>query len=309
MIYHFIMNPKSGRHKKLAHLEETIKTACQARKLSYHIYYTVCPGDATEYVTSMLRISPDERQRFICVGGDGTLNEIVNSAPLNPRAEFGVIPSGSGNDFTRNFTNQKLFSDIDAQIDGKTAKLDLIKCNEHYCINMVNIGFDCAVVKEAVKLKKKKLVTPALSYILGVVIVLCRKFGTKMRIIYDDGEIIERELTLTAIGNGRFCGGGFMAAPRAGLQDGLFDVCAINKVSRFTFLSLVGSYKKGTYLENKRAMKVINHRQASHFRMEFDAPVPICIDGEIKGAKNVEFTLLPQAVNFVIPNGSELSYK
>ena len=309
MIYHFIMNPKSGRHKKLVHLEETIKTACQARKLSYHIYYTVCPGDATEYVTSMLRISPDERQRFICVGGDGTLNEIVNSAPLNPKAEFGVIPSGSGNDFTRNFTNQKLFSDIDAQIDGKPTKLDLIKCNEHYCINMVNIGFDCAVVKEAVKLKKKKLVTPALSYILGVVVVLCRKFGTKMRVIYDDGEVIERELTLTAIGNGRFCGGGFMAAPRAGLQDGLFDVCAINKVSRFTFLSLVGSYKKGTYLENKRAMKVINHRQVSHFRMEFDAPVPICIDGEIMGAKNVDFTLLPQAVNFVIPNGSELSYK
>jgi diacylglycerol kinase family enzyme len=43
--------------------------------------------------------------------------------------------------------------------------------------------------------------------------------------------------------------------------------------------------------------------------MEFDAPVPICIDGEIMGAKNVDFTLLPQAVNFVIPNGSQLSYK
>ena len=306
MIYHFIMNPKSGRHKKLAHLEDTIQKACQARKLSYHIYYTVCEGDATEYVCSMLRISPYERQRFICVGGDGTLNEIVNSAPTNPNAEFGVIPSGSGNDFTRNFTNHELFSNIDAQLDGTAKRLDLIKCNDYYCINMVNIGFDCAVVKEAIKLKKRKLVTPALSYILGVIVVLCRKFGTKMRIIYDDGEIIERELTLTAIGNGKFCGGGFKAAPRAELQDGLFDVCAIDKVSRLTFLSLVGSYKKGTYFENKRAMRVINHRQVSHFRMEFDAPIPICIDGEIRGAKNVEFTMLPEAVNFVVPKGSEL---
>ncbi len=307
MIYHFIMNPKSGRHKRLGHLEDTIQRACQSRQLSYHIYYTVCEGDATEYVSSMLRISPDERQRFICVGGDGTLNEIVNAAPLNPNAEFGVIPSGSGNDFTRNFTNQELFSDVDAQIDGVAEQLDLIKCNDFYCINMVNIGFDCAVVKEAVKLKKKKLVTPALSYILGVIVVLCRKFGSKMRVIFDDGEVIEKELTLTAIGNGKYCGGGFKAAPRADLQDGLFDVCVIDKVSRLTFISLVGSYKKGTYLENRRAMKVIRHRQVSHFRMEFDTPVPICIDGEIKGAKNVDFTMLPKAVSFVIPKGSELA--
>ena len=306
MIYHFIMNPKSGRHKRLANLEKIIQSACKARKLSYHIYYTVCEGDATEYVASMLRISPEVKQRFICVGGDGTLNEIINAAPENPYAEFGVIPSGTGNDFTKNFTNQALFSDIDAQIDGETEKIDLIKCNEHYCINMINIGFDCAVVKEAVKLKKKKLATPALAYILGVVVVLCRKFGSKMRVIYDDGEIIEKELTLTAIGNGKFCGGGFKTAPRAKLRDGLFDVCAINKVSRLTFLSLVGSYKKGTFLENKKALRIINHRQDSHFRMEFDESVPICIDGEIREANAVDFSILPRALNFVIPKGCKI---
>lgn len=300
------MNPKTGRHKRLGHLESTIQKACQERKLSYHIYYTVCEGDATEYVSSMLRISPNERQRFICVGGDGTLNEIINAAPENPNAEFGVIPSGTGNDFTKNFTNQQFFSDVNAQIDGTPQKIDLIKCNDYYCINMINIGFDCAVVKEAVKLKKKKLVSPALSYILGVVIVLCKKFGYKMRIIYDDGEIIEKELTLTAIGNGKFCGGGFKAAPLADLRDGLFDVCAIDKVSRVTFLSLVGSYKKGTFLQNKRARRVINHRQASHFRMEFDAPVPICIDGEIRGAKTVDFNIIPSALNFVVPKGCDI---
>jgi diacylglycerol kinase (ATP) len=63
----------------------------------------------------MTRIT-DEKQRFICVGGDGTINEIVNSCPENPNVEFGVIPCGSGNDFVRNFTNTNLFSDIEAQI-------------------------------------------------------------------------------------------------------------------------------------------------------------------------------------------------
>ena len=308
MIYHFILNPKSGRSPRQKRLEQEIKDACTKRQLSYHIYYTTCPGDATEYVKSMIRISA-ERQRFICIGGDGTINEIANSAPCNPNFEFGVIPSGSGNDFVRNFTNTKLFSDIEAQLDGEPLSIDLIKCNDYYCVNMVNIGFDCAVVREADRLKRHKLVTPGLSYILGVVVVLFKKFGTKMKLIFDDGEILEKEFTLTAIGNGKFCGGGFMAAPEALITDGLLDVCAINKISRATFISLVKSYKNGTYLQSKRAMKVIRHRRVPHFKMEFESPIPICIDGEIKGAKTIDFSVVRNAMNFVVPKGCELKYK
>ena len=203
MIYHFILNPKSGRSRRQKNLDEVIKEACKKRHLDYHIYYTTCRGDATEYVRSMVRIS-QEKQRFICVGGDGSINEIVNSAPCNPNVEFGVIPKGSGNDFVRNFSNHKMFQDIDAQVDGETISLDLIKCNDYYCANMVNIGFDCAVVKEADKIKKIKFLSPGISYILGVIVVLFRKFGTKMKLIFDDGVVLEKEFTLTAIGNGKF---------------------------------------------------------------------------------------------------------
>ena len=305
MIYHFIMNPKSGRHKKLDHLEDTIQSACQSRDLKYHIYYTACQGDATEYVRSMLRITPDEKQRFICVGGDGTLNEIINAAPTNPNAEFGVIPSGTGNDFIKNFTHQELFSSVEAQLDGEPVALDVIKCNEYYCINMINIGFDCAVAKKATELKKWKI-PPALAYICGVAIVVCHKFGTKMKLIFDDGEIIDKELTLTAIGNGKYCGGGFKTAPKADLRDGIFDICAVNKISRLTFFTLVGAYRSGTYTEKKRAAKVFTNRLASHFRMEFEIQIPISIDGEIKEAHTVDFSIIPQSVNFVIPRGSKL---
>ncbi len=307
MIYHFILNPKSGRHPKHKKLEQEIKAACMKRQLSYHIYYTTCVGDATEYVKSMVRIS-SEKQRFICVGGDGTINEIANSAPSNPNVEFGVIPSGSGNDFVRNFTNTKNFSSIEAQLDGDTMAFDLIKCNDYFCVNMVNIGFDCAVVKEASKLKKKKLITPELSYIFGVVVVLFKKFGTKMKLIFDDGEVLEQEFTLTAIGNGKYCGGGFCAAPRALLTDGLLDVCAINKVSRLTFIKLVKSYKNGTILDNKKAKTLLRHRQVPHFKMEFDSPIPICIDGEIKGAKTIDFSVVSNALNFVLPKGCEYKF-
>lgn len=308
MIYHFILNPKSGKKKRDEKFENAIKTACQSRHLNYHIYYTTRVGDATEYVASMVRISA-ERQRFICVGGDGTINEIVNSAPENPNVEFGVIPNGSGNDFARNFTNPELFRDIDAQIDGDTVSLDLIKCNSNYAVNMVNIGFDCAVVKEAGHLKKWKFVSPSASYIFGVVAVLFKKYGTRMKLIFDDGEEIEQDLLLTAIANGQYCGGGFDAAPRALLQDGLMDICIIDKIPRLRFLRLVRFYKRGTYLENEAAMKIIRYRRVPHFRMEFEAPLPICIDGEIMGAKSLEFTVVKNGFNFVIPKGSDLKFK
>jgi YegS/Rv2252/BmrU family lipid kinase len=308
MIYHFVLNPKSGRCRKQKNLEAMIKEFCKARQLSYHIYYTTCPGDATEYVRSMVRIS-QERQRFICVGGDGTLNEVVNSAPCNPNVEFGIIPNGSGNDFVRNFSESSLFCDLEAQIDGETASLDLIKCNDFYCVNMVNIGFDCAVAKEAAKIKKSNLITPGFSYTLGVLKVIFRKIGTPMKIIFDDGEVWEKEFTLTAIGNGKFCGGGYCAAPHADLQDGECEIVAIDKISRLTFVKLVKSYKKGTYLENPKAMKVINYRRASHFKMEFQSPLPICNDGEIMGAKTIDFTVIKNGFNFVIPKGADFKYK
>ena len=78
----------------------------------------------------------------------------------------------------------------------------------------------------------------------------------------------------------------------AGSEHDLFALAKKNKEEGKPFsklYTLVGSYKKGTYLESARAMKYIRHRRVPHFKMEFDTPVPICIDGEIKGAKNIDF--------------------
>ena len=308
MIYHFILNPKSGRKRKLVAMENAITEVCRSRGVDYRIYYTASRGDATVYVSSMVGLST-ERQRFLCVGGDGTLNEIVNSAPSNPDVEFGVIPNGSGNDFVRNFTNKELFRSIEAQIDGEAVSLDLIKLNDYYCVNMVNIGFDCQVARAAENLKKLKLVTAGMSYIFGVATTIFRKFGTKMRLVFDDGEIVDKKFTLTAIGNGGFCGGGFKAAPRAALRDGLMDICAVDKVSRLTFISLVKDYKAGRHLDNKNAMKVMDYRQVSHFKMEFEKELPICIDGEIKSASEIDFSVIKDGFRFVVPKGSEIIEK
>ena len=309
MIYHFILNPNSGRSSQQKKMEQDIVDACLKRQLSYHIYHTTCSKNSITYVRSMIKEYPDERQRFICIGGDGTINEIANSAPANPNVEFGVIPSGSGNDFVRNFKNRRLFANIDAQIDGEARAFDLIKCNDDYCVNMVNIGFDCAVVLEADRFRKYKFLSPSISYILGVVVgFFLRKLGTKMKIVLDDGTVIDDTLSLTAIGNGKFCGGGFQSCPLASLTDGLMDITIIKKVSRLNFVRLIGCYKDGTFLVKKDSQKFFKYVRTNHFKMEFESEQPICIDGEIFHGKNVDFKIIPGGFNFVVPKGSQLLY-
>lgn len=309
MIFHFILNPKSGSSFQQKKMEQDIVNGCLNRQLSYHIYYTTKARDSIDYVRRMIAEYPDEKQRFICVGGDGTINEIANSAPGNPNVEFGVIPSGSGNDFVRNFTDKKRFYDIDSQIDGTVHSFDLIKVNENYCVNMVNIGFDCAVVIEADRFRKYKFLSPSLSYILGVVVgFFFRRLGTKMKITLDDGTVIDDTLTLTAIGNGKFCGGGFQTCPLANLSDGIMDMTIVKKVSRLKFIQLIGSYKDGTFLVKKNSQKFFKYIRTNHFKMEFENEQSICIDGEIFHDKKIDFNVLPSAFNFVVPKGSTLLY-
>ena len=304
MIYHFILNPKSGRPRNLRNAEDIIKAACRKRKLSYHIYYTTCPGDATEYVRSMVRIS-DSRQRFICVGGDGTFSEVVNSAPSNLNVEFGVIPYGSGNDFVKNFSNTKLFADINAQIDGDTVSLDLIKVNDFYCVNMVNIGFDCEVVVKTSKLKKSPFIPSKMAYIAGLVVTLIRKPGVRAKFSINGSEPEHHRYLLNTYANGSFCGGGFHSNPKSSLSDGYIDALFVNNIGRLKFVSLVGDYKKGTHLTEKFA-KVLKNKKLRSVSFRFDKETNVCVDGELIRVKELVLSVLPLALNFLIPKGCAL---
>ena len=169
---------------------------------------------------------------------------------------------------------------------------------------MINIGFDCTAARFASKIKKRKFVGKTFSYTLGVMKAFFGKIGTKMKLTFDDGEVFDDLFTLTAIGNGKFCGGGYKALPYARMDDGIINVCSVKKVSRLTLLRFINSYKKGTHLEKEKIKKYFLTKEATHFKIEFSSPVPICVDGEIKGAMTVDVEVIPKAFNFVIPKGS-----
>lgn len=306
MIHHFLINPAAGKGQYTEALARKITRACEKRGVNYRIHNTTRPGDATDYVRTHAA-DKSERHRFYACGGDGTFSETVNGAPFAENVEFGLIPIGTGNDFERNFTGLDNFFDIERQLDGTAVKLDAMKINDRYAFNVINIGFDSNVAKKTGEIKRSPLVPTGLAYSAALAITLCKPFGTQMEIELDGGERIVSTLLLTAIANGGFYGGGFHAAPRASLTDGLLDLCIISKISRARFIGLVSSYKAGTHLDNEKALDVIRYVQTKSVSIHFPRPVGVCLDGEVEMTNAVNIEVVPRAFSFSVPCGSSLA--
>ncbi len=308
MKHHFVINPAAGKGKKIAELEKTINDICIGRELDYEIYHTTEPCDATRYVKECVD-ADDNMHRFYACGGDGTFNEVAAGACLRDNAEVALIPIGTGNDFWRNFSNGELFTDVEKQIEGSAVEIDAISYNGKFGMNILNIGFDCDVVKQTSKFKRCAWVPSKVAYLLGVIVCLFKRFGKKVRIELDNGEVLERPILLAAMANGQYYGGGYNAAPIAALNDGALDICIVEKISRFTFLKLVSKYKAGTHLQIKNVDKIITYTKQNHIRCSFDEETDFCIDGEIIQGKELDIRVVKDALKFSLPLGCSILEK
>lgn len=314
----FIINPTAGKGNASKLLMSVIEDACTAAGVHFEIYTTRSRGDATEYVRRMIADKPEGiTYRFYACGGDGTLSEVVagavNTDAINtggpiPGVEVGCIPVGTGNDFVRNFTNSAFFSDVTKQILADPTVIDCYNCGGIYGVNMINIGFDCEVAIRASENKKKKFMPKSLAYIAGVFTEFKKNEGRRMCVTLDDGRVIDREFQLVSVANGGFCGGGFHSAPRSVLSDGLLDISLIDKVTRTTFLKLVGPYKKGTHLGTKTGKRVVHYIQGKRVAIDFGEPANVCIDGEIVKMESLEMSVVPSSLAFAIPVGCEIDH-
>ncbi len=297
----FVINPTAGtRHfKKLK--KKIVKIAEEKG-----IHYGFCMAMDVHDLPAVLRReaeAADETVRFYACGGDGTLCQVANAMIGIPGSEVALIPAGTGNDFSRNFNNRDFFSSIERQIDGSAIMIDTIRVNGIHSVNMINIGFDCDVVAKTEGIKRKTPFKGSFAYLIGVFLTFLRKYGTKMTLEFPNGDICTGDLMLTAIGNGGFCGGGFHSNPDAVLDDGLFDLCRIKKVTRSVFLRLISLYKKGLHLTSERARDVIFYDKLTALKMRFDKTVGICIDGDIIYADHADIAIAPRSLAFSVPSG------
>lgn len=308
----FVINPKAGKGKGIDKLTEKIRSASDKTGIKADIYMTKAVGDAEAFADLMGKETEasGEEVRLIACGGDGTLNEVLNGAIKYENLTVGVVPIGTGNDFCRNFPDDGDFLDMEAQLTGKVIKSDAIRYSglmagkeqTRYCANMFNIGFDCNVVDLTAKLKTYPLIAGSFAYLLGVAITFIKKKGAKLRVELD-GEVIEDgSLLLTAIANGGFCGGGVHSSPYASVTDGIMDVNVIYNVSRWQFLKKFPYYAKGTHMELPGISDIIYAGTCRKARITpLDGTMRLCTDGEIVDAGTIDFEIVPEAFNLLVP--------
>ena len=303
----FILNPAAGKGDDIAPLTLKLESECKRLGVDYFIYLTQSPGDATEFIQRECAEGGKfhgETCRFYACGGDGTISEVLDGAARVEGAEVGVIPIGTGNDFCRSCTPRELYFDIEAQINGTAIPIDAVKYNGKYSANMINIGFDCEVVRDVANIKRKPWVPGGLAYIFGLVRTLVRKPGASFMLSIDGGKPEHYELLLCAIANGPYCGGGFDALPMAELSDGKVNIIKVKNISRLKFITLVKKYKDGTLPESKKGEKFCEYVSCRHAVFEFDKTQAVCVDGEIHELDRLEIDVEPGKFRFSAPRGA-----
>ncbi len=305
----FIINPAAGAGNDFRDLRNGIDLLRGQKAGDISVYETRGVGDAEMFVKKTLEEHPGDIL-FVACGGDGTLNEVLNGARGFTNAVISVYPSGTGNDFVRNFPEAGDFKDPAAIVGGSEVVCDAIevsgvmdgKYQTRLCANMINIGFDANVVEKSFDLKKKPFFSGSMAYLGGVFATLVRKKGADLRIIADGETLADGEILLTSLANGSYCGGGVKSNPYASLQDGTIDMSVVRNISRTEFLKLFPKYKKGVHLELPGVERIITNRKANEVTVSpFNGTMTVAIDGELGHDAELHIKVVPGAFRFMVP--------
>lgn len=282
----FIVNPISGKGKTLKAVDK-IKKVCEEENLDYEIYFTEYPKDATK-IARKYRFT---KNIIYSVGGDGTLNEVLNGI-VGTKNLLGVIPAGSGNDFYKTLS----------KIDEEYPVIDIGKVNDRYFINIISIGIDAEVANNVSLMKKRKVPTNQI-YNASLIYTFFKYKYKDIELSIDEKEQKKGKCTILTICNGQVYGGGYKIAPSAKLTDGYFDVYYVEKVNKPQLPSLINMLKQGIHEKHNKVHK----SQATKIKFKCDKELVCNIDGEIMTAKKFNVKIIPNAIT--IYNNKELIKK
>ena len=289
----FIINPAAGSRDRTKFYTEKIQAACAG--LDYRIEVSKAPGDCTRLAREAAQTG--EEYRLYACGGDGTLNEVVAGAAGFPNAAVTVFSGGSGNDFTKLFSEPEAFFDINRLLDAEEAEFDLIDCNGDISLNICSVGLDARIGTDVANYKRLPLISGFRAYALSTVINLLRGIAEHY-VVEIDGETYDQDFTMISVCNGRFYGGGFNPVPDADPADGLLDILLVDKVSLLQVPGVIGKYKDGKY---KELPHLVRHFRADKVTIHCDKPTSINLDGELRVGQTVEMKISPHKIRFFYP--------
>ena len=302
----FVFHGKIGGKKKL--LKEI--SSILDEKYDIKIYETTRPRHAAELTKNAIE---DACQYIIAVGGDGTLNEVVNGflkhgGKDKSSAVLGVLPWGTGNDFVRTIGMDRSVRQLKSLIDTNSVKLidaGQIRLEQtdgsvvdQYFDNIADLGIGADIVAQVngVHLRKKILGGTLLFFLTSLKTFLVYKH--KKVIVSWPGFRWEGKILSLVIANGRFFGSGVGIAPDAVIDDGKFQVVIFGNLSVFDYLKKYGKLRRS----EKIVLPEVHYNVADQIKVQTnDRTVTIEADGEISGYAPVIFKCLPKALPFLVP--------
>ena len=254
---------------------------------------------------------------IVAVGGDGTwsnvADRIVDSGKEN--VALGLLASGTGNDFGRNFGVSMRNPDIAVRtlakgvlrsvdvgrvITGATPLSAQAGANQttkgRNFLNLVGFGFDVAVIEDTAG---ARFLRGELLYKVTALKNLFSYSGVPL-VLEGDGPTVDGEQLMLTVSNAPFFGGGFLIAPEAQLDDGLLDACAIGNTPAFTRWRLFNAAPKGRHVRSSH----VQMRQSARFSVRFSTPPKYEVDGELWQAEGAEVIIeaVPRALQVVVPD-------
>ena len=282
----------------------TIRLELDQAGLKYQLEFTNGPGHATEITRKALA---GGAQCVVAVGGDGTINEVVNGffdedgKAIQPSACLALIPSGTGGDFRKSVDVPKDVAGAIACLNsGKTQTVDVGRIDygdgsHRFFINIADCGLGGEVVAKVNRSKAKG------GGLRGTAVFLWTSLATLMTYpgchvdIEIEGRKLRRHVRNVVIANGKFFGGGMKIAPDAVVNDGLFDVVIVGMSSKLGALTGIGSIYRGTHID-RSDVEVLRGRVVKITSTDDRAPILFDLEGEQIGQVPATLTCVPSAI-------------
>jgi len=302
----FIVNPYSGG-ASTGHLwpewQKRIRDALGTAEFAY--------TNGTLHATTLCRQALDRGyDSIVAVGGDGTLNEVLNGffdrgVACCPDAALSYISNGTGADFSRTlgFHDRCIDEHIERLVN---APVTLLDCGEVHFVNAAgeetnrlfinesSLGFSAntaAAVNHAAKHFRGKL-----PFLIGVIRSLSKLHNPVLKITVEGEVVHEGPTLLIAVTNGKYFGGSMMIAPNAEIDDGLLDIIVISRMNRLTLLRKIKSIYSGRHLDEP---EVNAHRGKTIHISAVDEEVLLEMDGEQPGKLAADYRISKRTIPFI----------
>lgn len=287
-----IVNPVAGGHRALAAWR---KLEAQARRYSPGLVaeLTTGPGHATVLAREA---AARGARRVVVVGGDGTTQEAV-AGLLHSDTSLGLIPAGTGNDFSRtHLIPRDLPQALSIAFGSHARRVDVGLVNGRPYVNIAGVGFDAEVA--AWTKYRTRLLSGAALYVAGVLATLFSYRPQELTITIDGKEHTQPCL-LVAVGNGRYLGGGMMVCPGARPDDGMLEIVTCGDVTKLQTLGLLTQVFSGRHV----GWKQVWCAQGRRVTVRGGPGLTVHADGEPVGRLPAEFAILEGALLVAVPVG------